>query len=38
MQISFVYRDRDLDGAFDASVDAFDGLRLESVHAYAWLN
>jgi prepilin-type N-terminal cleavage/methylation domain-containing protein len=38
MQVSFVYQDRDLDGAFDASVDAFDGLRFESVHAYAWPN
>jgi prepilin-type N-terminal cleavage/methylation domain-containing protein len=36
MQVSFVYRDRDSDGAFNASVDHFDGLRFASVHPYAW--
>lgn len=34
--VTFVYRDRDADGAFDAAVDRFDGLRLEPVHAYLW--
>jgi hypothetical protein len=38
MRVSFVYRDRDLDGAFNASVDSFDGLRLESLHLYEWPN
>lgn len=38
MRVSFVFRDRDLDGSFNASVDHFDGLRLESIHAYAWPN
>jgi type II secretory pathway pseudopilin PulG len=36
MQVSFVYRDRDSDGAYNASVDHFDGLRFVSVHPYAW--
>jgi len=36
MQVSFAYRDRDADGRFDPSVDRFDGLRLESLHAYSW--
>jgi prepilin-type N-terminal cleavage/methylation domain-containing protein len=38
MQVSFVYRDRDADGAFNPSVDHFDGLRFESVHPYSWPN
>ena len=38
MRVSFVYRDRDSDGAFNASVDHFDGLKFESVHAYSWPN
>jgi len=37
MQVNFVYRDRDSDGAFNASVDHFDGLRFASVHPYVWL-
>jgi prepilin-type N-terminal cleavage/methylation domain-containing protein len=36
MRVSFAYRDRDADGTFDASVDRFDGLRLDSLHLYAW--
>jgi prepilin-type N-terminal cleavage/methylation domain-containing protein len=36
MRVSFVYRDRDSDGTFNASVDHFDGLRLESLHLYSW--
>lgn len=36
MQVSFVYRDRDNDGTYDASVDGFDGLRLEPLHLYEW--
>ncbi|HUF74416.1 MAG TPA: prepilin-type N-terminal cleavage/methylation domain-containing protein [Gammaproteobacteria bacterium] len=36
MRVSFVYRDRDEDGAYNASIDRFDGLRLESLHPYAW--
>jgi hypothetical protein len=36
MQVSFVYRDRDSDGAYNASVDHIDGLRFVSVHPYAW--
>jgi len=38
MQVSFVYRDRDSDGVFNASVDHFDGLSFESVHPYSWPN
>lgn len=38
MQVSFVYRDRDFDGAYNASVDHFDGLRFASIHSYAWSN
>lgn len=38
LKVNFVYRDRDADGAFNASRDHFDGLRLESVHAYSWPN
>lgn len=38
LAVAFVYRDRDDDGRFDPSVDHFDGLRLESVHAYDWGN
>lgn len=38
MRVSFVYRDRDSDGRFNASVDHFDGLRFESVYAYNWTN
>jgi prepilin-type N-terminal cleavage/methylation domain-containing protein len=34
--VTFVYDDRDGDGAFDASGDDFEGLRLEPVHAYSW--
>lgn len=36
MRVSFVYTDRDADGAYDASIDHFDGLRLEALHLYAW--
>jgi prepilin-type N-terminal cleavage/methylation domain-containing protein len=36
MQVSFAYTDRDGDGAYDASVDRFDGLRLQPLHLYAW--
>ena len=36
MSVSFVYRDRDADGSFNASIDHFDGLRFVSVHPYAW--
>lgn len=36
LRVSFVYEDRDSDGAFNASVDHFDGLRLESLHLYSW--
>jgi hypothetical protein len=38
LMVSFLYRDRDANGAFDASVDHFDGLRLETVHPYSWPN
>ena len=38
LMVSFVYRDRDADGTFNASVDHFDGLRLESVNPYSWPN
>jgi len=38
MQVSFVYRDRDSDGVFNASVDHFDGLRFASIHPYLWPN
>jgi prepilin-type N-terminal cleavage/methylation domain-containing protein len=38
LRVSFVYQDRDSDGAFNASVDDFDGLRLESLHLYSWPN
>lgn len=38
MRVSFVYRDRDSDGTFNASVDHFDGLRFESVYPYSWPN
>jgi type II secretory pathway pseudopilin PulG len=38
MQVRFVYRDRDSDGAYNASVDRFDGLRFAPVHSYAWPN
>lgn len=34
--INFVYRDRDGNGQYNASIDHFDGLRLESLHAYEW--
>ena len=36
MRVSFAYRDRDEDGAYNASIDRFNGLRLESLHLYAW--
>ena len=36
MRVSFVYRDRDGDGSFNASVDHFDGLKFESAHPYSW--
>jgi prepilin-type N-terminal cleavage/methylation domain-containing protein len=36
LRASFVYRDRDADGVFDPVRDAFEGLRLEPVHAFAW--
>jgi prepilin-type N-terminal cleavage/methylation domain-containing protein len=36
LRVSFVYEDRDSDGVFNASVDHFDGLRLESLHLYSW--
>jgi len=36
MQVNFVYRDRNADGVFNASVDHFDGLRFASVHSYVW--
>jgi hypothetical protein len=38
MQVSFVYRDRDSDGSFNASIDNFDGLRFEPVYRYSWPN
>lgn len=38
MRVSFVFQDRDSNGEFNASVDHFDGLRFESVHAYSWPN
>jgi prepilin-type N-terminal cleavage/methylation domain-containing protein len=38
MRVGFAYRDRDANGTFDASVDNFDGLRLESLHLYRWPN
>lgn len=38
LAVSFVYRDRDGDGHYDASVDHFDGLRLASLHPYDWPN
>jgi len=38
LEVSFVYRDRDADGTYDASTDDFDGLKLESLHRYAWPN
>jgi hypothetical protein len=36
MQVSFAFRDRDSDGAFNASVDHFDGLRFASAYPYSW--
>ena len=36
LHVNFIYRDRDSDGQFDAAVDHFDGLRLDSTYAYAW--
>jgi len=36
LQVRFVFRDRDGDGVFGPSHDHFDGLRLESVHSFAW--
>lgn len=38
LRVAFVYQDRDSNGAYNASVDDFDGLRLESLHAYTWPN
>jgi prepilin-type N-terminal cleavage/methylation domain-containing protein len=38
LAVRFVYRDRNGDGAYDASIDHFDGLRLESVHDFSWPN
>jgi hypothetical protein len=35
-RVALVYEDRDGDGAFDASRDVFEGLRLESTHAFGW--
>lgn len=36
--VNFVYRDADHNGEYDASIDHFDGLRLDSVHPYRWLD
>jgi prepilin-type N-terminal cleavage/methylation domain-containing protein len=36
LAVRFVYRDRDADGEYDASVDHFDGLSLEPVHPFSW--
>jgi prepilin-type N-terminal cleavage/methylation domain-containing protein len=37
LEVAFVYTDRDGNGAFDAARDRFDGLRLQAVNAYDWL-
>lgn len=37
-RVSFVYRDRDGDGVFEAGRDDFSGLRLDSVYSYRWPN
>jgi prepilin-type N-terminal cleavage/methylation domain-containing protein len=36
LAVSFAFEDRDGDGAYNAAVDDFAGLRLVSVHAYDW--
>jgi type II secretory pathway pseudopilin PulG len=36
LRVALTYEDRDADGSFDAARDRFDGVRLESVHAYEW--
>jgi prepilin-type N-terminal cleavage/methylation domain-containing protein len=36
LTVAFAYQDRDKDGQFDATGDLFDGLALETVHAYEW--
>lgn len=38
LAVSFVYRDRDGDGRFDPSIDDFDGLRLDPVYSFRWLD
>jgi type II secretory pathway pseudopilin PulG len=38
LAVEFVYRDRDLDGSFNPSVDRFDGLRLTAAHGFRWLD
>lgn len=35
-QVRLAYRDSDGDGAFDARADRFEGIGLESVHAFSW--
>lgn len=36
LEVRFAYRDRDSDGAYNPSVDSFDGLRLDTVNPYRW--
>lgn len=36
LAVSFVYRDEDGDGSFNAGADHFDGLRLDPIYAYSW--
>lgn len=38
LAVSFAYRDRDGDGRFQASIDHFDGLRLDPVYQFRWLD
>lgn len=35
-EVRLAYRDGDGDGTFDARADRFEGMRLESVHAFSW--
>jgi hypothetical protein len=34
--VAFIYTDRDASGSYDAAIDRFDGLRLDSIGAFAW--
>ena len=36
LEVRFAYRDRNEDGIYTPGSDAFDGLRLDSVHRYYW--